>query len=413
MSKVTVKDLKNLKGKVVLVRVDFNVPLKNGEIDDDNRIVAALPTINYLREQGARVVLFSHLGKIDHKDPDKKAAGMAKNDMKFVAPRLAELLNDEIVYIPETRGEVLTEAVKNLKDGQVLLMQNTRYEKGESKNDPELAAYWASLADAFVMDAFGSAHRAHSSTYGVPEILNKEGKQTAVGFLMQKEVENLNRCVNITDADRPFVAILGGAKVSDKILVVEKLLEKADKVMIGGAITCTFLKALGKPVGNSRYEEDQLDFARKCVEIAKPKNKLVLPIDHIIADDFSMPLDVVETDGIEIKDGYERLDIGPKTREYYDKVLASAKTVFWNGPMGVFENPLFAEGTIAICKTLTKLTKEKGTFTVIGGGDSASAAAHFGYKDGFSHVSTGGGASLELIQNDGHLPGIDIIADKD
>lgn len=412
MSKMTVTDLTNLQGKVVFLRVDFNVPLKNGEIDDDNRIVAALPTINYLKNQGARLVLFSHLGKVDHKDPEKCAANKAKNDMKFVAPRLAELLNEEVVYVPETRGDALTAAVKELKDGQVLLMQNTRYEKGESKNDPELSAYWASLADAFVMDAFGSAHRAHASTYGVPELLNKAGKPTALGFLMQKEVEGLNRCVNITDADRPFVAILGGAKVSDKILVVEKLIEKADKVIIGGAITCTFLKALGKPVGNSRYEADQLDFALKCVELAKAKNKLVLPIDHIVADDFAMPLDVRVTEGVEIADGFERLDIGPRTREYYHKILQSAKTVFWNGPMGVFENALFADGTIEICKTLTKLTKEKGAFTVIGGGDSASAAAHFGFKDDFSHVSTGGGASLELIQNDGHLPGIDVIADK-
>lgn len=412
MSKMTVTDLKNLQGKVVFVRVDFNVPLKNGVIDDDNRIVAALPTINYLREQGARVVLFSHLGKVDHKDPEKCAANKAKNDMKFVAPRLAELLNDEVVYIPETRGEALTEAVKSLGNGKVLLMQNTRYEKGESKNDPELAAYWASLADAFVMDAFGSAHRAHSSTYGVPEILNSQGKPTALGFLMEKEVVGLNRCVNVTDDDRPFVAILGGAKVSDKILVVEKLLEKADKVLIGGAITCTFLKALGKPVGKSRYEADQLDFALKCVEIAKAKNKLVLPIDHVVADDFAMPLDVRVTTGVDIEDGFERLDIGPRTREYYRDVLANAKTVFWNGPMGVFENPLFAEGTEEICKILTELTKEKGAFTVIGGGDSASAAAQMGYKEGFSHVSTGGGASLELIQNEGHLPGIDVIADK-
>ena len=412
MSKMTVTDLTNLQGKVVFVRVDFNVPLKNGVIDDDNRIVAALPTITYLKNQGARVVLFSHLGKVDHKDPEKCAANKAKNDMKFVAPRLAELLNEEVVYVPETRGEALTAAVKELKDGQVLLMQNTRYEKGESKNDAELSAYWASLADVFVMDAFGSAHRAHASTYGVPEILNKDGRPTALGFLMQKEVEGLNRCVNITDADRPFVAILGGAKVSDKILVVEKLIEKADKVIIGGAITCTFLKALGKPVGNSRYEADQLDFALKCVELARAKNKLVLPIDHIVADDFAMPLDVRITEGVEIADGFERLDIGPRTREYYDKILQSAKTVFWNGPMGVFENALFADGTIEICKTLTKLTKEKGAFTVIGGGDSASAAAHFGYKDDFSHVSTGGGASLELIQNEGHLPGIDVIADK-
>ena len=412
MAKKTVTDLSNLKGKVVFTRVDFNVPLKNGNISDDNRIVAALPTIKYLKEQGARVVLFSHLGKVDHKDPEKCASDKAKNDMKFVAPRLSELLNEEVVYVPETRGEKLDAAVKALKDGQVLLMQNTRYEKGESKNDPELSAYWANLADAFVMDAFGSAHRAHASTYGVPEILNQQGKPTALGFLMQKEVEGLNRCVEIHDEDRPFIAILGGAKVSDKILVVEKLIEKADKVIIGGAITCTFLKALGYPVGSSRYEEDQLDFALKCVDMAKAKNKLVLPIDHVIANDFAMPIEVLETNGVRIPDGFERLDIGPKTREYYHRLLQSAKTVFWNGPMGVFENPLFEEGTLSICKTLTELTKEKGVFTVIGGGDSAAAAAQMGYKEGFSHVSTGGGASLELIEHDGHLPGIDIIADK-
>ncbi len=403
--KKTIKDLTNLQGKVVLVRVDFNVPLKDGKINDDNRIVAALPTINYLRDQKARVVLFSHLGKVNHKDPEALAADKAKNDMKFVAPRLAELLKSEVVYVPETRGETLTKAVKELKDGQVLLMQNTRYEKGESKNDKELSEYWASLADAFVMDAFGSAHRAHSSTYGVPEILNAEGKPTALGFLMEKEVVGLGRCVKADE--HPYVAILGGAKVSDKILVVEKLLEKADKIIIGGAITCTFLKAQGYEVGTSRYEPDQLDFARKCLEIGK--GKIVLPVDHITANDFANPTEVVVTDGLEIKPGFERLDIGPKTQELYRKTLQGAKIVFWNGPMGVFENPLFAQGTIAICKALAEL---KDCFTVIGGGDSASAAAMFGYKDKFSHVSTGGGASLELIEKDGHLPGIDIIADK-
>ena len=334
-------------------------------------------------------------------------ASKAKNDMKFVAPRLAQLLGEEIVYVPETRGEALSNAVKALKDGQVLLMQNTRYEKGESKNDAELSAYWASLADVFVMDAFGSAHRAHASTYGVPEILNKEGRPTALGFLMEKEVVGLNKCVNVTEADRPFVAILGGAKVSDKILVVEKLIEKADKVIIGGAITCTFLKALGKPVGNSRYEADQLDFALKCVEIAKAKNKLVLPIDHVVADDFAMPLDVRKTDGVEIADGFERLDIGPRTREYYHKILQSAKTVFWNGPMGVFENPVLAKGTIAVAKALA----ETDATTIIGGGDSAAAVNQLGFADKMSHISTGGGASLEFLEGK-ELPGVAAANDK-
>ncbi len=403
--KKTVRDLTNLAGKVVFVRVDFNVPLKNGVISDDNRIVSALPTINYLKEQGARIVLFSHLGKVDHKDEEKKKQDMAKNDMKFVAKRVEELLQSPFVYVDETRGEKLSKAIQELKDGEVLLMQNTRYEKGESKNDPELSAYWASLADAFVMDAFGSAHRAHASTYGVPEILAKENKPTALGFLMEKEVLGLGKCVAANE--HPYVAILGGAKVSDKILVVEKLLEKADKVLIGGAITCTFLKAMGKNVGTSRYEEDQLDFARHCLEIGK--DKLVLPVDHVIANDFDNPTDikVVAEDGI--IDGYERLDIGPKTRELYKEILQSAKVVFWNGPMGVFEKEEFADGTKAICEILTSLPN---CFSVIGGGDSAAAALQFGYKEKFSHVSTGGGASLELIEKEGHLPGIDIIEDR-
>lgn len=403
--KRTIRDLKDIQGKVVFVRVDFNVPLKNGVISDDNRIVAALPTINYLREQGAKVVLFSHLGKVNHKDEEVKKANMAQNDMKFVAPRVSELLNTDVVYVPTTRGEELDKAIAALENGQVLLMQNTRYEKGESKNDADLSAYWASLADAFVMDAFGSAHRAHASTYGIADLLNKAGKQTALGFLMEKEVEGLGRCVRADE--HPYVAILGGAKVSDKILVVEKLLEKADKVIIGGAITCTFLKAMGYEVGTSRYEADQLDFARKCLEMGK--GKIVLPVDHVIANDFANPTEIIVTEGLEIKDGFERLDIGPRTRELYNEVLQDAKIVFWNGPMGVFENEHFAAGTIAICETLTNL---KDTFTVIGGGDSAAAAAQFGFKDGFSHVSTGGGASLELIEKEGSLPGIDVIADR-
>jgi phosphoglycerate kinase len=411
---LTVDDLKNLQGKKVYVRVDFNVPQKDGVIRDDNRIRAALPTLKFLADAGARLLVMSHLGKIKWKEPDaEKIEAMKKaNNLECAAKRLGELIDHPVKFCPENRGEALAEAVASLKDGEILVAQNTRYQKGEEKNDPELAKEWASLVDAFVMDAFGSAHRAHASTVGVPEVLKKEGKQVALGYLMIKEVENLSRCVEPKEGDHPYVAILGGFKVSDKIKVIDSLLEKCDKVLIGGAMTYTFKKALGMSVGNSPVEEDMLDYARACLE--KAKGRLILPIDAVITNSFEpvegREIKVVATDvskGGSIPDGYEGCDVGPATRELYAKEIASAKLLFWNGPVGVFEQDEFQAGTKAVCEAIKDLGGK--AFTVCGGGDSASAVKQFGYKDIFSHVSTGGGASLEMIENDGHLPGVDVL----
>ena len=404
---LTVKEL-NAKGLRVVVRVDFNVPLKGGEIRDDNRIVAALPTIKELIAKGARVILMSHLGKVKHKEaPEVVEEQKKKNNMAPVAKRLSELLGQEVVFVPVTRGEELEKAVAALKDGQVLLMQNTRYEKGEEKNDPELAKEWAKLADAFVMDAFGSAHRAHASTHGIPSLLKEEGKPVAVGYLVEKEVANLTRCVDVKAEDRPYVAILGGLKVSDKIKVIDSLLGKCDKILIGGAMAFTFSKALGHSTGTSPVEDDQLEYARNC--LAKANGKIVLPVDTVVGDAFD-PAErktISVLDDVEVPEGFQGLDIGPKTRELFANEIAKAKMIFWNGPMGVFEQEEFQKGTLAVCEAVAKL--EGKAFTVCGGGDSAAAVKQFGYKEKFSHVSTGGGASLEMIENDGHLPGIDVV----
>ena len=408
---LTVKEMNNLQGKRVIVRVDFNVPLKNGEIRDDNRIVAALPTIKELIAKGARVVLMSHLGKVKHKlaqeDPEKFAKQIKDGNLEPVAKRLGELLNQPVVFVKETRGETLTNAVNALKDGEVLLMQNTRYEKGEEKNDPELAAIWAKLGEAFVMDAFGSAHRAHASTHGIPSLLKEEGKPVAVGYLVEKEVANLTRCVDVKAEDRPYVAILGGLKVSDKIKVIDSLLGKCDKILIGGAMAFTFSKALGHSTGTSPVEDDQLEYARNC--LAKANGKIVLPVDTVVGDAFD-PAErktISVLDDVEVPEGFQGLDIGPKTRELFANEIAKAKMIFWNGPMGVFEQEEFQKGTLAVCEAVAKL--EGKAFTVCGGGDSAAAIKQFGYAKKFSHVSTGGGASLEMIENDGHLPGIDVL----
>ena len=404
---LTVKDL-NVKGQRVIVRVDFNVPLKGGEIRDDNRIQAALPTIKELLSKGARVILMSHLGKVKHKEaPEVVEEQKKKNNMAPVAKRLGELLGQEVVFVPATRGEELEKAAMGLKDGQVLLMQNTRYEKGEEKNDPELAAIWAKLGDAFVMDAFGSAHRAHASTHGIPSLLKEEGKPVAVGYLVEKEVANLTRCVDVKKEDRPYVAILGGLKVSDKIKVIDSLLGKCDKILIGGAMAFTFSKALGHSTGTSPVEDDQLDYARNC--LAKAQGKIVLPIDTVVSDAFDPAerKEIKVLEDVEVPANMQGLDIGPKTRELFAKEISQAKMLFWNGPMGVFEQEEFQAGTLAVCEAIAKL--EGKAFTVCGGGDSAAAIKQFGYAKKFSHVSTGGGASLEMIENDGHLPGIDVL----
>lgn len=396
----------NLKNKTVLIRADFNVPFKGNVISDDNRIVAALPTINYALEHGAKVVLFSHLGKVKHKGtPEEVEADKKKNNMEIVFKRLGEILGKERVFFsPETSGDKVNERVAALEVGQVLLLQNTRYEKGEEKNDIELARKWASFADVFVMDAFGSAHRAHASTFGVPELLKAAGKEVALGFLVENEVRALTRAVHVKKEDRPYVAVIGGFKVSDKIKVIETLLAKCDKVLIGGAMAYTFQVALGKEVGISPFEPDQVDFAKKCLDAAG--SKILLPIDGVATDGFKDWTKKVVVDGPNIPVGFEGMDIGPKTQALFAKELSKARMVFWNGPMGVFEQPEFEAGTRAVCEAISKL---KGAFTVIGGGDSAAAVAQFGYKDAFSHISTGGGASLEMIENDGHLPGIDVI----
>ena len=398
MSKLTLRDL-DVSNKKVIVRVDFNVPIKNGVITDDNRIVQALPTINYLLEKKAKLIIMSHLGKVDHKDPEKMAADKAKNNMAPVAARLGELVDAPVTFVSETRGPTLEAAVNALQGGDIIVVQNTRYEKGESKNDPDLAAYWASLGEVFVFDAFGSSHRAHATTHGIAQIL-----PSGLGFLVEKEVVALEKA--ILNPAKPFVAIVGGAKVSDKIAVIENLLNIADKVLIGGGMAYTFLKALGHNIGSSLLEADKVELAKEFLE--KSNGKLILPVDHIVADAFSVDAKTKVVDNEGIEEGWMGLDIGPKTVELFASVLDGAKTVVWNGPMGVFEMAPFANGTLEVCKAIAA---QKGAMTVIGGGDSAAAAIQLGFKDEFSHISTGGGASLEFMEGK-VLPGIAIIKDK-
>ena len=393
MTKQTVKDL-DLKGKKVLVRVDFNVPLKDGVITDDNRIVAALPTVKYIVEQGGKAVLFSHLGRVKTEE-DKEGKSLAP-----VAKRLGELLEKDVTFVPETRGEKLEAAIDAMNEGDVLVFENTRFEdidgKKESKNDPELGKYWASLGDVFVNDAFGTAHRSHASNVGVSSNL-----PSAAGFLMEKEINFIGGAVD--SPKRPFVAILGGAKVSDKIGVIENLLTKADKILIGGGMAYTFMRAQGKEIGKSLVEEDKVDLAKELLERAD--GKIILPIDFGVIEDFeNIPPEYVS----EIPANKESLDIGPKTIELFRNELAGAKTVVWNGPMGVFEMSNFAKGTIGVCEAIANL--EEAT-TIIGGGDSAAAAIQLGFAEKFSHISTGGGASLEYLEGKA-LPGVEAISDK-
>ncbi len=392
MAKRTVKDL-DVAGKRVIVRVDFNVPRKDGVITNDNRIVQALPTINYLIENNAKIILMSHLGKI------KTEEDKAKNSLKVVAERLAELVDTKVTFVPTTRGAELEEAIANLKDGEIVVMENTRYEAGETKNDEELGKYWASLGDLFVVDAFGSVHRAHASTVGIPTYL-----PNALGFLVEKEVTMLGKAVDTPE--RPFVAIIGGAKVSDKIAVVDNLLKKADKVIVGGGMAYTFMKAMGGEIGTSLLEEDKIELAKEY--LAKAGDKLVLPVDNVCADKFAEDANTMICESGQIPADYMGLDIGPKTIELFEETLKGAKTVVWNGPMGVFEMEPFAKGTLAVCTAISELP---GATTVIGGGDSAAAAIQLGFADKFSHISTGGGASLEYMEGK-TLPGIAVISEK-
>ena len=399
MAKLTVKDV-DLKGKKVLVRVDFNVPVKDGVITNDNRITAALPTIKYILEQGGRAILFSHLGRVKE-EADKEGKSLAP-----VAADLAAKLGQEVKFIPGvTRGAELEAAVNALEDGQVLLVENTRFEdvdgKKESKNDPELGKYWASLGDGiFVNDAFGTAHRAHASNVGISANVEK----AVAGFLLENEIAYIQEAVETPE--RPFVAILGGSKVSDKIGVIENLLEKADKVLIGGGMTYTFYKAQGIEIGNSLVEEDKLDVAKALLE--KANGKLILPVDSKEANAFAGYTEVRDTEGEAVSEGFLGLDIGPKSIAKFDEALTGAKTVVWNGPMGVFENPDFQAGTIGV---MDAIVKQPGVKSIIGGGDSAAAAINLGRADRFSWISTGGGASMELLEGK-ELPGLAALTDK-
>ena len=406
MSKLNKKNVEDLqvKGRKVLVRVDFNVPMKDGKITNDNRIQAALPTINKLVENGAKIVLCSHLGKPKNGPADKFS-------LKAAAERLAELVNTKVVFAKDDTvvGENAKKAVAEMKDGEIVVLENTRFRGAEeTKNGEAFSKELADLVDddVFVMDAFGSAHRAHASTVGVTKFV----KETAVGYLMNKEIEFLGNAVE--NPVRPFVAILGGAKVADKLNVISNLLEKCDTLIIGGGMAYTFLKAKGYEVGTSLVDNEKIDYCKEMIEKAeKLGKKLLLPIDTTIAKEFPDPIDaeieVSVVDADKIPADMMGLDIGPKTMALFADAAKSAKTVVWNGPMGVFENPVLKKGTVAVCEALA----EADATTIIGGGDSATAAINLGYADKMSHISTGGGASLEYLEGK-VLPGIACIQDK-
>ncbi len=401
LSKVTVDDI-NVKGKRVLVRVDFNVPMKDGVITNDNRIQAALPTIKKLVADGGKVILCSHLGK-------PKNGPEAKFSLAPAAARLAELVDTKVTFVPSDRvvDDSVKEAVNAMQDGEIIVLENTRFRGAEeTKNGEAFSQELASLADVFVMDAFGSAHRAHASTAGVTKFVDT----TAVGYLMQKEIQFLGNAVE--DPVRPFVAILGGAKVADKLNVISNLLEKCDTLIIGGGMAYTFLKAEGYEVGTSLVDDTKLDYCKEMLDKAKANGKtLLLPIDTVVAKDFPDPIDapieVATYSSHEIPADRMGLDIGEKTQALFADAVKSAKTVVWNGPMGVFENPTLSKGTIAVAKALA----DTDATTIIGGGDSAAAVMQLGFADQMSHISTGGGASLEYLEGK-VLPGVAAIADK-
>ncbi len=394
MNKKTIRDI-SLKGKRALVRVDFNVPMDEaGNISDDNRIVGALPTIRYLMDQGARVVLMSHMGR-------PKGTVNPKYSLAPVARRLGEMLGIQVHMAQDVVGEDADRVVAALKEGEVALLENLRYHAEEEKNNPDFAKKLASYGDVFVNDAFGTAHRAHASTEGVAHYL-----PAVSGFLIEKELKFMGKALE--DPDRPFVAILGGAKVSDKIGVINNLLDKVDTLIIGGGMAYTFVKAQGGQIGESLLEEDKLDYARDMLKKAAEKGvRLLLPVDVLAADSFSGDANTQVVDIAKIPDGWQGLDIGPKSREIFADAVKQAKTVVWNGPMGVFEFPAFAQGTQAVAQAMAE---GSGT-SIVGGGDSAAAVAQLGFADKISHISTGGGASLEFLEGL-ELPGVAALNDK-
>ena len=378
-------DETNLKNKTVIIRVDFNVPIKDGVIIDDNRIKESLKTINYCLDNNCKIILLSHLGKV------KTEEDKLKNTLKPVSIRLSELLNKEILFVPETRGKIVDETVKNMKDKDIVLLENTRFEdlngKLESGCDDTLSSYWASLGDIFINDAFGTCHRAHASNVGISKHL-----PSCLGFLVLKELDNLLPIIN--NPKKPFTVILGGAKISDKINLVKNLIEKADYILIGGAMAYTFLKSKGISVGKSLVDEEAISFVKSL-----PMDKIILPIDHIV----SLEIDGKKKEVHDIGSNEIGLDIGPETEKLFKSYLEKSKTVFWNGPMGYYENISYQDGTRYICDVISNLD----ITSVVGGGDSASCVINMGYKDKFTHISTGGGASLELLSGK-TLPGVDI-----
>lgn len=398
LNKKSVDDI-NVKGKKVLVRCDFNVPLIDGKITDENRLVAALPTIKKLIADGGKIILCSHLGKVKTEE-DKQTKTLAP-----VAKRLSELLGQEVKFVadPEVVGPNAKAAVEAMKDGEVILLENTRFRPEETKNGEAFSKDLASLCDVYVNDAFGTAHRAHCSNVGVTQFVDT----AVVGYLMQKEIDFLGNAVN--NPERPFVAILGGAKVSSKISVIENLLDKVDTLIIGGGMAYTFMAAHGEEVGNSLLEEDYKEYALKMEKKAEEKGvKLLIPIDTVIADDFSNDANHKVVGRGEIPAGWEGLDIGPETEKLFADAIKGAKTVVWNGPMGCFEMPNFAKGTIAVAQAMAEL---EGATTIIGGGDSAAACNQLGFGDKMTHISTGGGASLEFLEGK-ELPGVAAANDK-
>ncbi|MBG9444517.1 phosphoglycerate kinase [Cytobacillus firmus] len=394
MNKKSVKDVE-LKGKRVFCRVDFNVPMKEGQVTDETRIKAAIPTIEYLMNQGAKVILASHLGR-------PKGSVVEELRLTPVAKRLSELLGKEVKKADEAYGDSVKAMVDTLSEGDVLLLENVRFYAGEEKNDPELAKAFAELADVYVNDAFGAAHRAHASTEGIAHHL-----PAVSGLLMEKELDVLGKA--LSNPERPFTAIIGGAKVKDKIGVIENLLEKVDNLIIGGGLAYTFVKANGHEVGKSLLEEDKIDLAKSFMEKAKEKGvNFYMPVDVVVADDFSEEANIKTVAIEEIPSDWEALDIGPKTRDIYSDVIQNSKLVIWNGPMGVFELNKFAGGTRAVAEALAEAND---TYSVIGGGDSAAAVEKFHLADRMSHISTGGGASLEFMEGKA-LPGVVALNDK-